>query len=352
MRYEPKRTATIVVGGWFGDEGKGKIISYMAVHDNFQHIARAGVGPNAGHTVYVGEEKFGLRMVPSGFTNPDATMYIGKGVLVNPQVLIEEIEKCGIYRRFYIDRLCPIIEQRHIDEDRNGYNRDEVGSTGTGCGPTQLERVGRSKQLVFAKDLEELGLYLADVSSMLLGAIERGENVLIEMTQGTMLSNYGFEVDGNMTFYNSTSKDTTAGSACADVGIGPTNIGNVIAVYKAIPSRVGPGWFPGELSNEDQEILRQEGKGEYGTVTGRPRRLGAWTPDVVELARMTAQINGATQIAVTKMDMLYEGNGSVREYKRLTKDAQAFIERLEDEFQRPVALIGTGPEVYDIVDKR
>lgn len=352
MRYEPKRTATIVVGGWFGDEGKGKIISYIAENDNFQHVARAGVGPNAGHTVYVGEEKFGLRMVPSGFTNESAIMYIGKGVLVDPAVLLAEVEKCGIDGRFYVDRLCPVIEQRHIDEDRNGYNRDEVGSTGTGCGPTQLERVGRSKQLIFVKDLEGLGPYLADVSSLLLAAIERNEKVLVEMTQGTMLSNYGFEVNGNMTFHNSTSKDTTAGSACADVGIGPTNIEDVIVVYKAIPSRVGPGWFPGELTNEDQEILRQEGKGEYGTVTGRPRRLGGWTPDVVELSRRTAQINGATQIAITKVDMLYEGNTGIRDYNNLTRDAHVFVERLEDEFQRPVTLIGTGPEVHDIVDRR
>jgi len=348
--YEPQRKADIVVGGFFGDEGKGKLISYLA--GDFEHVARAGVGTNAGHTVYLDGTKYGLRMIPSGFANPDANLYIGKGVLVDPDVLLDEIETCCVGERFYVDRLCPIIEQKHIDIDRSGYNKDEIGSTGTGCGPAQLERVSRSKDLRFAKDIGELEPYLVDVSSLLIDAIGRGEPVLVEMTQGTMLSLYGFEVDGQLTYHNATSKDTTAGSACADIGIGPTAVRDVIVVYKAIPSRVDVGVFPGELPEEQQQRLREAGKGEYGTVTGKTRRLGEWTPEVFEWSRRTADMNGATQVAVTKIDTAYEGNAEVREYNKLTRDAQAFIEKLEDELQRPVTLIGTGQETRDIIDRR
>lgn len=347
--YTLSRTVDVIVGGWYGDEGKGKIVSFLA--GDYQHVARAGVGPNAGHTVAVNGSKYGLRMIPSGFTNEDAKLYIGRGVLVDPDVLLREIEECSVGPRTYVDRLCPIIEERHIEADKAGYNKDVVGSTGTGCGPAQLERVGRSKDLKFARDIAELGPYLVDVSSTLLGAIDNGERVLIEMTQGTMLSLYAFEIDGDVTLCNSTSKDTTAGSACADVGIGPTHIKDVIVVYKAIPSRVGQGKFPGELSVDEQDRLRELGMGEYGTVTGRPRRLGTWTPEVYEAARRTAHMNGATQIALTKIDYAFPGNEGVRDYNKLTSDARAFVENLENELQRPVTLIGTGQDFQDVVSR-
>lgn len=348
--YRPQRAATVVVGGWYGDEGKGKIVSYLA--QDFRHVARAGVGPNAGHTVHLNGEAYGLRMVPSGFTNREAQLYIGRGVLVDPSVLLKEIGECGIEERIVVDRLCPVIEQRHIDADRSSYNKETIGSTGTGCGPAQLERTARSHELKFARDIEALQRYTTDVSSFLVAALSRGDAILVEMTQGTMLSVYGFEVDGVLTYHNATSKDTTAGSACADVGIGPTTVRDVIAVYKAIPSRVGPGIFPGELPAEEQQRLRAAGKGEYGTVTGRPRRLGAWTPDVFVLSRRTAQMNGATQLAITKIDAWCGGDRGVREYGKLSQEAHSFVERMEHELQLPVTLIGTGPDIYDIIDRR
>lgn len=350
--YMPQRKATVVIGGWFGDEGKGKIISYVAVHDRFKHVARAGVGTNAGHTVCINGMSYGLQMIPSGFTNPDAKLYIGKGVLVDAEKLLNEIKECGVGTRLYVDRLCPIIEQRHKDADSLPHYKDSVGSTGTGCGPAQKERVFRSRDMKFAKDVEELHPYLADVSELLNSAISSGSNVLVEMTQGTMLSLYGFEINGELTFHNATSKDTTAGTACADVGIGPTAVGVVIAVYKAIPSRVGQGIFPGELPIKEQVRLRSEGKGEFGTVTGRPRRLGNWTDEVFEWAKKAADINGATQIAVTKIDLAYPGNSGVREYLDLTIGAKDFIEKLEHKLQRPVTLAGTGQDVKDIIDMR
>ncbi|MBI2232907.1 MAG: adenylosuccinate synthetase [Candidatus Aenigmarchaeota archaeon] len=349
---QPQKTVDVVVGGWFGDEGKGKIISYVVIIDSYENAGKGGVGTNAGHTVCIGGRKYQLSMVPSAFTNPNTKLYIGRGVLVDPKILLKEIELCEIGGRFYVDRLCPIIDQEHIDRDRTNYNKSKLGTTGTGSGIAQQDRVTRSDKLRFAKDVPELSKYVADVSSCLIDGMSRGEKVLVEMTQGAMLSLFGFETSQGLTYPQVTTKDTTAGSACADVGIGPTHVKDVIVVYKALPSRVGTGVFPGELPEESQQKLRAEGKGEYGTVTGRMRRLGEWTPEVFRLAKKTADMNGATQIAVTKIDMVYDGNKGERDYRGLTGDARSFIEKLENELDLPVTLIGTGEDVFDIVDRR
>ncbi len=349
---QPSRNAIVVAGGWFGDEGKGKIVSYLALNDDYEHAGRGGVGTNAGHTVCIGGKKYQLSMMPSAFTNPHTRLYIGKGVLVDPKILLKEIELCGVDDRFYVDRLCPIIEQHHIDGDRTDYNKLKLGTTGTGSGIAQRDRVARSDKLRFAKDVPELTKYVTNVSRCLIVGMSNGQRALVEMTQGTMLSLYGFETEQGLTYPQVTSKDTTAASGCADVGIGPTHVKDVVVVYKAIPSRVGTGIFPGELSKAAQKQLRAEGKGEYGTVTGRQRRLGEWADEAFKLARMTADINGATQIAITKIDMAYPDNKGVRCYKGLTNPARGFIEQLEDKMQLPVTLIGTGEEVFDIVDRR
>ncbi|NLL10745.1 MAG: adenylosuccinate synthetase, partial [Methanomicrobiales archaeon] len=129
-------SCTIIVGGNFGDEGKGKIVSHVAHQDHPTIISRGGVGPNAGHTVMVGEKKFGVRMCPSGFVYPDARLMIGTGVLVDPRVLMHEIEVLDVEGRIFLDKRCAIIEEAHIQEDKtNAHLSKKVGSTGTGCGP-------------------------------------------------------------------------------------------------------------------------------------------------------------------------------------------------------------------------
>ncbi len=330
---------TIVVGGQWGDEGKGKVISYLCMKDKPDVIARAGVGPNAGHTVIHQGRKYPLRLTPSGFLHSGARLLIGAGVLVNPKVMLDEIENLGIHRRIGIDRRCGIIEEEHIERDRGSEHlAGKIGSTGTGCGPANMDRAAR--QLRLAQDVPELEPYLTDVAEELNRAVDEGRKVLIESSQGFGLSLfYG-------TYPYVTSKDTTAAMACVDVGIGPRKVREVVVVFKSFPTRVGSGPFPTEMSREEAEKL---GIVEYGTVTGRRRRIG-WFD--YEMARYAAMLNSASQIALTCIDYLEPESRGVRRYEELGDRARKFVEEVERRVGVPVTIISTGPEVSDTIDLR
>ncbi|MCS7121317.1 MAG: adenylosuccinate synthetase [Archaeoglobaceae archaeon] len=331
--------ATIVVGGFWGDEGKGKIISYLSMKDLPSIVARGGVGPNAGHTVEIDGQKFGVRMIPSGFIYEKAKLLIGAGVLVDPKVFLSEVQTLKVEKRTKLDYRCAIIEEKHIEEDKSDVHlKGKIGTTGTGCGPANVDRVKRiAKQ---AKDVEQLKNFLTDVPLEINEALDRGEDVLVEGTQGFGLSLY------YGTYPYVTSKDTTASAIASDVGLGPTKVDEVIVVFKCFPTRVGGGPFPTEMSQEDAEKL---GIVEYGTVTGRRRRIGYWDG---KFARYSAIVNGATQIALTGMDKLDKECFGVREWDKLTYKAKKFVEQVEDDVKVPVTLISTGPDLKQIVDLR
>lgn len=326
---------TIVVGGQYGDEGKGKMIAYLALHDNPEIIARGGVGPNAGHTVHYEGRKFGLRMLPCGFVNRNSKIMIGAGVAVDPEVLKREIELTGTQGRVFVDKRCTVITKEHKEADAGAALSAKIGTTKTGCGPAISSRAARNATL--AAESSELRPYLTDVPA----AVNKAKKALIEGTQGFMLSVlYG-------TYPFVTSKDISASSIAADVGLGPTKIDDVIMIIKAYTTRVGNGPFPDEISVEEATKL---GFQEYGTVTGRPRRTSKelhWDD-----LRLAAMINGATQIGVTKLDIKFPGNAGVRDYKKLTPEARAFVEKIEKELAVPVTLIGTGPDAEDVIDRR
>lgn len=353
---------SIVVGGHYGDEGKGKIVSYLAVKDDPKYIARAGVGPNAGHTVYVGGKKYGLRMITCGFSNPSSKLLIGAGVLVDIPRLLDEIQMCDVSDRMLVDKRCSIIEEEHKLADTSA-NSKKIGTTGSGCGPGNAARVNRvAKQ---AKDFPELEKYLADVPEILNDAIAADEEVLVEGTQGFGLSLYW----GNYPYV--TSKDTSASTAAADCGIGPTNVDNVYVIYKAYMSRVGEDPYIHYLENseiEDSPIFSRlladaNGKGfegtdnqkvaqvlgEVGTVTGRPRKIGAFDYD---LARYSARINSATDICITCLDKLFPECYQVRNYSDLSDEALAHVASIEERVGVRATLLSTGPEVEDVVDLR
>ncbi|WP_456369319.1 adenylosuccinate synthetase [Geoglobus sp.] len=332
-------TATVVVGGFWGDEGKGKIIAHIAYSDRPKIIARGGVGPNAGHTVEFEGKKYGVRMLPSGFVYRDAKLLIGAGVLVNPSVFLDEVRVLNAEDRARVDYRCAIIEQKHIEADRSSEHlAGKIGSTGSGCGPANADRVMRTAKL--ARDVPELQPFLTDVPLEVNEAIDSGDFVLIEGTQGFALSLY------YGTYPYVTSKDTSASQMAADVGVGPTKIEEVVVVFKTFPTRVGAGPFPTEMSQEDAEKL---GIVEYGTVTGRRRRVGWWDG---ELARYSAMVNGATQIALTGIDRLDRECYGVTEWEKLTPKAKEFVERVEDDTGVPVTLISTGPSLEQIIDLR
>lgn len=330
--------AVIVAGGQFGDEGKGKIVAYLALRDKPQIVARGGVGPNAGHTVHFKGKGFVLRQVPCGFVYEGARLLIGPGVLVDPEVVLREIEETGTGGRIGVDRKCPIIEPRHIELDRSSEHLKRIGTTGTGCGPANVGRVERTAKL--AEEVRELQPFLADVLEEINGVLREGGLALVEGAQGFGLSLL------HGTYPYVTSKDTSASTLAADVGIGPTSVSDVILVFKAYTTRVGAGPLSAEIPQAEAERL---GIVEYGSVTGRRRRIGAFD---FELARRAVMANGATQLALTCLDRLFKGTAGATEWRQLPGDAKAFVERVESELEVPVTMISTGTDLAHIIDLR
>ena len=330
--------STVVIGGFFGDEGKGKIISYLALKDKPTIVVRGGAGPNAGHTIKDGEKIYKVRMLPSGFLNKDARIMVGPGVVVNPDVLLNEITDFDVNGRAFLDNNCGIIEQSHRESDSKGQLKEKIGSTGSGTGPANAERAMRTLKL--AKEIDILKPYLIDVPLEINSAIDRNENVLIEGTQGTHLSLW----HGTYPFV--TTKDVTASGICADVGIGPKKVDEVIVVFKSYLTRVGTGPLPGELSADETS---KKGWEEFGTVTGRLRRAAEFDFD---LAKRAVMLSSATQISITKLDVRFPKCAGVTSYNELDNDAKAFIKNIEERLGVTVTLIGTGPSVNDVIDLR
>lgn len=329
---------TVIVGGFFGDEGKGKIISYLAMKDNPSATVRGGVGPNAGHTVVYEGKSYKLRMLPSAILSKQTRLMIGAGVLINPKVLLDEIKTFNVGSRVFIDSQCSIIEDNHIERDRGGYLKERIGTTGSGTGPANSDRVLRIAKI--ARDIPSLKDYVGDVALEVNRSIDNGEMIILEGTQGTFLSLY------HGTYPYVTSKDVTASAICSDVGIGPKKVTDVLVVFKSFVTRVGEGFLPGELG-EEETIGR--GWREVATVTGRVRRSA---PFNFELAKRAVMLNSATQIALTKLDVIFPNTRGVTSFETLPKNAKKFIEDIEDSLGVPVSMISTGPEIFDTIDRR
>jgi len=329
----------VIVGGFFGDEGKGKIVAYLVSKDGVRLAARGGVGPNAGHTFSINGQTFKVRMLPSAAFNSNTILAIGAGVLVNPTVLLNEISIFNVRKRTFIDYQCGIITDEHIKRDSlDNFLKDKVGTTGTGTGPANSDRALR--KLSIARDCMEVKDYLTDISMLIHSNLENKNNVLLEGTQGTYLSLY----HGGYPFV--TSKDVTASSICADVGIGPKHVDEVLVVFKSYVTRVGGGPLENEL---DKEESKKRGWTEYGSVTGRERRS---SPFNIPLAKKAIRLNGGTSFALTKMDVLYPECAGITDYSKLPLSAQKFIEEIESELGLKAILIGTGAEVNAIIDRR
>lgn len=191
-----------------------------------------------------------------------------------------------------------------------------------------------------ARQVQQLQPYTCDTVAEIHEALAKNHHVMVEGTQGTFLSLY------HGTYPYVTSKDVTASQACADVGIGPTQVGDVVVIFKSYVTRVGEGPLDGQLDRD--EVLKR-GWMEYGTVTGRERRAA---PFNFELAKRAVELNGATQIALTKLDILFLGAKGIREFDQLPFDARQFVLKIEHETSVPVSLIGTGPDERDIIDLR
>jgi adenylosuccinate synthase len=332
--------AIVIVGAQWGDEGKGKATDQLG--DDVDYVVRYQGGNNAGHTVVIGDESYALHLLPAGVLSAKATPVIGNGVVIDPAVLIEEID--GLQARgVSCDRLlisanAHLIMPHHIALDKvteRYLGSARIGTTGRGIGPTysdkvartgirvqdlldpgilcqKLELVLREKNQVLTKVYNRRGIdakaaaeeylghftrlqrYVADTGLIINQALDRGEVVLLEGAQATQL-----DVDHG-TYPFVTSSSPTAGGACVGSGVGPTRITKVIGIVKAYTTRVGAGPFPTELNDASGDWLRKQGR-EYGVTTGRPRRTG-WFDAVI--ARYATRVNGITDYFLTKLDVL------------------------------------------------
>lgn len=331
---------TVVVGIQWGDEGKGKVVDALA--QRFDIVARYQGGANAGHTVIVDGRKFILQLIPTGILRSSVTAVIGNGAVIDPQSLVQEldaVESGGIHvgdRLRISDRAHLILPYHRSHEVAAEAVRagGKIGTTSKGIGPSYEDKAGRRglrtgdlrdpqrfreqcREVLAEKNrlasalfasarldgewveqylelAERIVPYLADTSAYLNAEIDRGKRVLFEGAQGTLL-----DLDHG-TYPFVTSSSAAAGGACTGTGVGPTRIGSVIGVSKAYATRVGSGPFPTEASGPEAEKLRERG-GEYGAVTGRPRRCG-WFD--VPAARYSARLNGLSSLIVTKLDIL------------------------------------------------
>ncbi|MEM2136660.1 MAG: adenylosuccinate synthetase [Candidatus Methanomethylicia archaeon] len=329
---------TVIVGGFFGDEGKGKIVSYLALKDKIDIAVRTG-SVNAGHTVVWNNNIYRLKLVPSAFVYEGSRLLIAAGANINVNILMEEIEQTKTHNRIGVDAQTSIIEEKHIMEDKTDqYLSKTIGTTGQGVGPAIADRVRRKAKI--ARDIPELGKYITDVASEVNKGIEEDKRIILEGTQATFLSLY------HGTYPYVTGRDTIASAICSEVGVGPKRVDEVLIVFKAYVTRVGEGPLENELTQEEAE---RRGWMERATVTGRIRRTA---PFNIEYAKRAIILNSATQIALTKLDALFPKCSGARRYDELDTEAKKFIEWIEGELKIPIVLIGTGPRVEDIIDLR
>ena len=413
--------AIVLIGAQWGDEGKGKATDILGGHVDY--VVKPNGGNNAGHTVVVGGEKYELKLLPAGILSPTAVPVIGNGVVVNLEALFDEIDglraRGADTSRLRISADAHLVAPYHQQLDKvteRFLGKKAIGTTGRGIGPTyadKVSRVGIRVQDVFdesilrqkiegalhlknqilvkiynrrAVEVDEMVEYflsyadrlrpmVADTTLMLNQALERGETVLMEGGQATML-----DVDHG-TYPFVTSSNPTAGGACVGSGIGPTKITHSLGIVKAYTTRVGAGPFPTELFDKWGEYLQVTG-GEVGVNTGRTRRCG-WYDAVI--ARYAARVNGFTDYFLTKLDVLtgigeipicvaYDVDGvrhdempmsqtdfhhaepiyetmpgwdsditGARVFEDLPPEAQAYVLRLEELAGCHISYIGVGP---------
>jgi adenylosuccinate synthase len=413
--------ADIIVGIQWGDEGKGRVVDLYA--QDYDVVARFGGGDNAGHQIKVGDVDIALRIVPSGVLNPHVELFIGGGTVINPVGLLDELDRLAAIgvdiSRVKISDRAHVVLPYHAARDRaseRSRGAAALGTTGRGIGPAYVDKAARTgitfgefarseslaekirlSLLHYATSLEgenipseedivgatldaaqRLAPHIVDGVSYVHQKFEDDKRVLIEGAQGSLLDvGYG-------TYPYVTSSHTIAGGACIGLGIGPRAVGRVIGVVKAYCTRVGAGPFPSELHDERGERLRRAG-GEFGTVTGRPRRCG-WFDAVA--GRYAVRLNGLNALALTKLDVLcgFERVGIVTGYRvrgqaagfsaagsselevvveelegweqpiggirtkaALPQATRHYIARIEEELATPVELISVGRERNELV---
>lgn len=419
---DPATNAIVVVGAQWGDEGKGKVVDYMA--SSFDYVARYAGGHNAGHTVIFDNHRYVLQLIPSGILRPGKKAVIGAGTVVDPAALVAELENLrksniDVRGRLFLSNRAHLIFPYHREMDKAAEaarGAAAIGTTSRGIGPAyedkmarrgiricdlydaerfaeKLERVIAEKDAIsratFGHPLETAGLLdqslelaahirglVTDTAVLLNSALDKGEPVLFEGAQGTML-----DIDHG-TYPFVTSSNATSGGVATGLGVAPTRLTGVVGVTKAYTTRVGAGPFPTEMPDLDAQGVRERGK-EFGAVTGRPRRCGWLDLEVLRYAKM---LNGIDSFVVTKLDVFdtqpeirvcvgyrYKGQRlaefppdvetlskvepeyhtlpgwqkptpGIREVKDLPGPARDYLSFISDQLRTEIGMISTGPE--------
>lgn len=320
--------ATVVVDALWGDSGKGKIAAWYAQKLQASFAVRAGTGTNAGHSLYLSEDKIiKTRQIPLAFQYPGTSLRVGSGVVVNPQIFLQEIKEYGLAKRTKIDYRCAIVEPKYIEmEQNNTHLTGTIGTTASGTGQTRAAFILRSARQ--AKEIPELANYVTDVAKELNEACQAGQDVIIESSQGTYLS---LALSPDYPYV--TSDNVTTAASIDDVGLNWKHLKRVVMVVKALPSRVGGGPMPGEISVEE---IHSRGIEEYGVNTGRLRRKGELD---FELLRYAAMLNGPTEIALTFTDHF---DPEITGSSKITPKVKDLIKKVEKACEAPVTLVETG----------
>ncbi|MGH7205603.1 MAG: adenylosuccinate synthetase [Nitrospiraceae bacterium] len=338
---------SVVVGGQYGSEGKGKITSHLALRDDVDIVVRCG-GPNSGHTVDFGGQRHELRSLPAGFLNQQTRLLLATGSAINPEILLTEIKIAGIDpKRVGVDRHAGIISSSDGEEESKLLLRDRLGSTLSGTGAVVANRALRKSEFKLAKDVPELRSFLTDVSAEVNATLDKGGKVIIEGTQG-----FGLSVYHSPHYPYATSRDTTASGFLSEVGVSPRLVTEIVMAIRTYPIRVAGNSGPLENEITWEEVRRRSGYPtdirEFTTTTKKLRRVGLFNLALVQKA---ATVNRPTQIALHGADYLSYRNKSVRSFHELEEGTRAFIEMLEQNLDVPVGLIGAGPANEELVDR-
>lgn len=294
MKNNNNKCVDVILGLQYGDEGKGKFID--ALSKNYDVIVRFHGGENAGHTLVVDDKKHALHLLPSGILNLDVINIIGNGVVINLETLKKEIEMYGsaanFVGRLFISTKAHVVVNKHRESDKQNHQAT-IGTTGKGIGPCYADKMLRTGLRMENIDDDYFKPFVCDTVQLLQRLVSEGKSVLLEGAQGTML-----DIDHG-TYPYVTSSNTTIGACLTGTGLNHKNIRKVFGVVKVYTTRVGEGPFPSEIFGETEKALREQGN-EFGTTTGRPRRIG-WL-NLTELDQ-AVKLNGVDEIFLTKTDV-------------------------------------------------
>jgi adenylosuccinate synthase len=336
---------TIIVGGQYGSEGKGKVTSLYCSQYERPYVVRCG-GPNSGHTTCIEGKEIILRQIPSGVSNPEAILLVAAGCAVDINVLLKEIELLKLDRqRIIVDPRAVIIEDMDHNQERDAINN--IGSTASGTGSALIRRMTRAPNVHLVKDSAILQRYVRveTVSPILHNCLDQGETVIIEGTQG-----FGLSLLHGPYYPFLTARDTTAAGFTMEVGLSPRQISDIIMVIRTFPIRVGGN--SGPMSDEiTWENVRHISNAptvipEYTSVTKRLRRVARFD---IEAIKAACRYNRPTSIAIMGLDRLDYRNSGVNELSHLTEETLSFINFVEKETDIPVVMVGTGFGTHDAI---